>query len=71
MLSGICGKPGASRAASGRENARAGRDPSGPEAAARVVDWIGVSGGGSAVGDSAAVRTKACERELGLHLLPN
>jgi hypothetical protein len=55
VSSGICGKPGASswersRAAFGRENARAGRDASGPEAAARVGDLIGVGGGGSTMG---------------------
>jgi hypothetical protein len=50
MSSGICGKPGASKAASGRENARADRDPSRPEVATRVVDWIGIGGGGSTVG---------------------
>jgi hypothetical protein len=59
---GTCGKPGASswersRAASDRKNARDSRDPSGPGAAARVVNWVGAGGGGSAVGGSAAVRT--------------
>jgi hypothetical protein len=60
-----CGKPGASswersRAASGRESAGAGEDPSWLGAAARVADWVGAGGGGSTVGGSVAVSTKAC-----------